>query len=167
MQVFEDIHSDKNIDYATIHIWPKNWSWYKDSTFKNDFNAVVQKTATYINEHAAIMQKIHKPLVVEEFGLPRDNFSFALLSPTTYRNKYYESVLALLNKSKKENSVLAGINFWSFGGFAKPAKNTTPFWKEGDDLSGDPPMEEQGLNSVFAGDTSTWKIILKYAQLIK
>jgi mannan endo-1,4-beta-mannosidase len=32
------------------------------------------------------------------------------------------------------------------------------FWKAGDDYMGDPPMEEQGLNTVFDGD-STWKVI--------
>jgi mannan endo-1,4-beta-mannosidase len=167
IEVFEAIHTDKNVDYATIHIWPKNWGWYKDSTFKNDFSAVVNKTTAYINEHAAVMQKIKKPLVVEEFGLPRDNFSFSLLSSVEYRNKYFETVLQLLLKSKKESSTVAGINFWAFGGFGKPAKNKDPFWEEGDDLLGDPPMEEQGLNSVFAGDTSTWKLIRKYVELIK
>ncbi|MGG9960903.1 glycoside hydrolase 5 family protein [Ferruginibacter sp. SUN106] len=167
MQVFEDIHKDKNVDYATIHIWPKNWGWYKDSSFKDDFSTVVQKTTAYINEHAIVMQKIDKPLVVEEFGLPRDNFSFALNSPATFRNKYYGSVFSILNKSKKENAVIAGVNFWAFGGYAKPPKNKDPFWKEGDDLTGDPPMEEQGLNSVFAGDSATWKLIFKYAQLLK
>ena len=166
MQVFEDIHRDKNINYATIHIWPKNWGWYKDSSFKEDFTAVLQKTTAYINDHAATMQKINKPLVVEEFGLPRDELSFAMQSPVGYRDKYYTAVLAMLEKSKNENSVLAGINFWSFGGFGKPAKNKDPYWKEGDDWLGDPPMEEQGLNSVFAGDASTWKILQRYAQLI-
>lgn len=167
MQLFEDIHKDKNVDYATIHIWPKNWSWYKDSSFKNDFSAVVNKTTAYINEHAAVMQKINKPLVVEEFGLPRDNFSFSLQSSVNYRNEYYKAVLQCLIKSRKENLSVAGINFWSFGGFGKPVKNKDHFWKEGDDLTGDPPMEEQGLNSVFAADTSTWKLINKYVQQLR
>ena len=167
LELFEKIHNDKNMDYLTIHIWPKNWGWYKDSSFKTDFSAVVNKTVAYINEHTAVMQKIKKPLVVEEFGLARDNFSFALQSPVEYRNKYFKTVLQLLIKSKKENSTLAGINFWAFGGFGKPAKNKDPFWKEGDDLLGDPPMEEQGLNSVFTGDTSTWKLIKQYVKLIK
>ncbi len=29
---------------------------------------------------------------------------------------------------------------------------------------GDPPMEEQGLNTVFDSDISTWKIINTYSQ---
>jgi mannan endo-1,4-beta-mannosidase len=167
MQVFEQIHADKNIDYATIHIWPKNWGWYKDSTFKNDFQSVVKRTSEYIKEHEAVMMKINKPLVVEEFGMPRDNFSFAVNSTVEYRDKYYESVLQSLVVSKNSGSAIAGINFWTFSGFGKPAKNATPFWKEGDDLLGDPPMEEQGLNSVFSSDTSTWALISKYAELLK
>lgn len=29
MQLFETIHADPNVDYLTIHIWPKNWSWIR------------------------------------------------------------------------------------------------------------------------------------------
>jgi len=167
LEVFEAIHRDKNVDYATIHIWPKNWGWYKDSSFAKDFAGVVKKTGDYIKEHETVMMKIKKPLVVEEFGMPRDNLSFSLLSSVDYRNKYYESVLQSLLTSKKINSAVAGINFWAFGGFGKPAKNETAFWKEGDDLLGDPPMEEQGLNSVFASDSTTWKLFKKFNALLK
>ncbi len=165
--VFEEVHTDKNIDYATIHIWPKNWSWFKDSSFIIDFPAVVTKTADYIRLHEVVMVKIKKPLVIEEFGLPRDGFSFLPGSSTRFRDQYFESVLKILVQSKKDNSVTVGINFWAFGGFGKPAKNATAFWKEGDDLLGDPPMEEQGLNSVFASDRTTWKLIKNYAKGLK
>lgn len=167
IELFEDIHRDKNVNYATIHIWPKNWGWYKDSSFKNDFTDVLKKTSNYIKEHEKILVQIKKPLVVEEFGMPRDDLSFSLQSTVKYRNEYFESVLKDLNRSKRNLSSIAGVNFWAFAGFGKPAKNKTPFWKEGDDLLGDPPMEEQGLNSVFSGDISTWNLIKKYVQLIK
>jgi mannan endo-1,4-beta-mannosidase len=164
--IFKQIHNDTNVDYATIHIWPKNWSWFKDSSFVNDFAAVIQKTKQYIEAHTAILQELNKPLVLEEFGLPRDAFSFSPQSTTTYRDRYFESVLQTLLENKKAKGALAGINFWAYGGFGKPAKNATPFWKEGDDLLGDPPMEEQGLNAVFSSDSSTWRIIKKYAALL-
>jgi mannan endo-1,4-beta-mannosidase len=167
MQVFQQVHEDKNVDYATIHIWPKNWGWYKDSSFKDDFNTVLKSTMLYIDDHAATMKKINKPLVIEEFGLPRDDFSFSIGSAVTYRNKYYATIMETLLQSKKKNGVIAGVNFWSFSGFGKPAKNNDLFWKEGDDLLGDPPMEEQGLNAVFSGDTSTWKLINKYVRLTR
>jgi mannan endo-1,4-beta-mannosidase len=167
IELFENIHDDKNVDYATIHIWPKNWGWYSDSSFKNDFANVLQKTSTYIKAHDEVMTRIKKPLVVEEFGMPRDNFSFTLQSKVTYRNKYYNSIMQQLLASKKQHTSIAGINFWAMGGMGKPAKNATPFWKEGDDLLGDPPMEEQGLNAVFASDSSTWQLVKKYTQLLK
>jgi mannan endo-1,4-beta-mannosidase len=166
MQVFKDIHKDVNVDYGTIHIWPKNWGWYKDASFENDFESVLQKTKLYITDHDSIMTRIKKPLVVEEFGMPRDHFSFLPNSPVQYRDRYFELVLQLLQQSKKDGSAIAGINFWALGGFGKPAKNATAFWKEGDDLLGDPPMEEQGLNSVFSSDTSTWSLLKKYSILL-
>jgi mannan endo-1,4-beta-mannosidase len=53
---------------------------------------------------------------------------------------------------------VAGANFWAFGGTARPKKGQI-FWKQGDDYMGDPPMEEQGLNTIFDSDVSTWKTI--------
>jgi hypothetical protein len=32
---------------------------------------------------------------------------------------------------------------------------------------GDPPMEEQGLNSVFDGDRSTWEVIKSFGESLK
>lgn len=158
--VFAQLHQDSNISYATIHIWPKNWGWYKDSTFENDFTTVLQNTKQYIAVHDSVMLLLHKPLVVEEFGLPRDGFLFSPGSPTLYRDRYIE--MMLLQLTTKKQTALAGINCWAFGGYGKPAAAATPFWKEGDDLLGDPPMEEQGLNSIFAADGSTWKTIRKF-----
>lgn len=166
MQVFTEIHTDVNIDYATIHIWPKNWGWYKDESFKKDFDTVLNRTERYITEHDKVMTQINKPFVIEEFGMPRDELSFSPRSAVTYRDKYYGLVLQQLLKSKRSKTAIAGINFWAFGGFGVAAKNETAFWKEGDDLLGDPPMEEQGLNSVFASDSSSWRLIKKYKQLL-
>ena len=32
MNLYEEIHADPNVDYLTIHIWPKNWSWIDITT---------------------------------------------------------------------------------------------------------------------------------------
>ncbi|HMS39218.1 MAG TPA: hypothetical protein PKE69_03265, partial [Pyrinomonadaceae bacterium] len=111
--------------------------------------------------HLKIAEKLNKPLVIEEFGLPRDAQSFDINSTTKLRDNYYSKVFAFL--TRKNN--LAGANFWAFGGTARPIANQ-PFWKKGDDLMGDPPMEEQGLNSVFDTDKTTWAIINKYAKML-
>ena len=166
LQLFEEIHADKNIDYATIHIWPKNWSWFKPATMKEDFVQVVSKTQDYINKHIAVAEKIHKPLVIEEFGLPRDNHSFEITAATDLRNNYFNTVFQNWKTSAENNGVLAGLNFWAFNGSARPINGQT-FWKEGDDYMGDPPMEEQGLNGVFDSDTSTWNLIWNYSTSVQ
>jgi mannan endo-1,4-beta-mannosidase len=158
MGLFEKIHSGKNIDYLTIHIWPKNWGWFKGTDISSSLNEVIQKTAMYINGHEAIAKKINKPLVIEEFGLPRDGHSFSPESSVTLRNQYYSTIFSAWKNSRDSKGVIAGCNFWTFGGMGKPIKGQV-FWKEGDDYLGDPPMEEQGLNSVFESDASTWKMI--------
>ena len=158
MDLYTQIHDDKNIDYLTIHIWPKNWSWFKGKDVAGGLGAVLNKTEVYLHAHEKVAQKLNKPLVIEEFGLPRDNHSYDADSPTIYRDIFYKKILSDLAESRKTKGVLAGVNFWAFGGSARPVKNQI-MWKEGDPYMGDPPMEEQGLNTVFDSDQSTWKLI--------
>lgn len=163
MNLFEEIHRDKNVDYLTIHIWAKNWGWFEGEKVKEGFPNVVAKMTDYLNEHLKIAEKLNKPLVVEEFGLPRDEHSFDINSTTSLRDEYYAKIFARVAESAKSGGNLAGANFWAFGGTARPIKNQT-FWKKGDDYMGDPPMEEQGLNTVFDSDKTTWAVINKYSK---
>jgi mannan endo-1,4-beta-mannosidase len=162
MSLFEASHAVKEIDYLTIHIWPKNWGWFKDTAIEAGFENVAQQTMNYIKQHEEVAKRLAKPLVLEEFGLPRDGHVFDPAAPTTFRDRYYRLVFAALSQSAATNGVLAGANIWSFGGTARPVKGQV-FWKAGDELMGDPPMEEQGLNSVFDSDNSTWAIIREHA----
>lgn len=161
IDVFKAIHSDKNIDYATIHIWPRNWSWYTDLDNEEQQVKVLRMTTEYISRHADVMKAIGKPLVLEEFGYPRDGNSFDPAVSTRIRDSFYDSILQYWSRSRTNRDVLAGCNFWAFGGMARPIPGQK-FRKPGDDFMGDPPMEEQGLYSVFDSDTSTWKVIGKY-----
>ncbi|MEK7722852.1 MAG: cellulase family glycosylhydrolase, partial [Acidobacteriota bacterium] len=165
MPLFEEIHRDKNVDYLTIHIWAKNWGWFKEDKIAEGYPNVVEKATNYVNEHISVAKKLNKPLVIEEFGLPRDGQSFDINSPTTFRDDYYSKMFAFVAQSAKSNGVIAGANFWAFGGNSRPIKNQI-FWKKGDDYMGDPPMEEQGLNTVFDSDKTTWAIINKYYKLL-
>ncbi len=158
MKLYETIHANKNIDYLTIHIWPKNWSWFKTETMETDYPVVEQKTLAYITEHEAAARRLKKPLVVEEFGFPRDHHSFDPAGSTNLRDHLYNAVLTKWQQHRKAGDVINGINFWAFGGTARP-KPGQVFWKQGDDYMGDPPMEEQGLNTVFDNDASTWNML--------
>ncbi|MGD9563563.1 MAG: cellulase family glycosylhydrolase [Pyrinomonadaceae bacterium] len=156
IELFEQVHADPNIDYLTIHIWPKNWGWFENGKMAEGFAKALDMTVEYIDEHAAIAKKLDKPLVIEEFGLPRDGQSFDLAAPTTFRDQYFTKVLSFV----RTDPHVAGANFWAFGGTARPGRL---FWKPGDQYTGDPPMEEQGLYSVFDSDRSTWAVIKRSA----
>ncbi len=158
LSIYENIHADKNIDYLTIHIWPKNWGWFSDTAINASYNKILANAETYAERHLELAKKIDKPLVIEEFGLPRDQQSFNLSAATYNRDKFYDFIFRMV----LTNTDIAGCNFWSFGGTARPIAGQT-FWKNGDEFMGDPGGEEQGLNSVFDADTSTWRVIKKYA----
>lgn len=158
MDAYTATHQDKNIDYLTIHIWPKNWGWFKDTSIAQNLSNILANTSAYILKHVSVAQKLNKPLVIEEFGLPRDKHLFDKTASTTSRDKYYNYILTYLAQSVSNKGVIAGLNFWGMGGFAKNHPEGA-IWKLGDDFTCDPGQEEQGLNSVFASDVSTWKVI--------
>ena len=166
VKLYEEINADPNIDYMTIHIWPKNWGWFTGSDLAASFPNILDQTAKYIDENAAVAQRLDKPLVIEEFGLPRDQFSFDPKSSTSFRDRYYAAILSHVAGQPGGNKYIAGANFWAFGGAVRPIDGQT-FWKPGDQFTGDPPMEEQGLNTVFESDRSTYSVIRNTAGAIK
>lgn len=154
---YERICSDKNIDYCNIHLWPYNWSWARQDHLIEDLPKAKANTKDYIDRHLEICARIKKPLVMEEFGYPRDDFKFSLGTPTKGRDGFYKYVFSLVADNAEQGGYFAGCNFWGWGGFAKPKHEQQ--WQVGDDYTGDPAQEQQGLNSVFSGDKSTLKVI--------
>lgn len=157
MNLFEKIHADPNINYLNIHIWPYNWSWVKADSLKELLPRAKENTKKYIDDHMVIARKYSKPIVLEEFGFLRDGFSFSKEAPTTARDEYYRYVFDLIRQDRESGGLFAGCNFWAWGGFAGQNPDHV-FWEKGDDYTGDPAQEQQGLNSVFATD-STIEII--------
>ncbi|MFM2292751.1 MAG: hypothetical protein RIS29_2564 [Bacteroidota bacterium] len=159
LRLFEQIHADKNIDYLTMHIWPKNWSWLDVKNMPGTLQNSIDKTAEYMQQHIDVAHRLKKPIVMEEFGFPRDHHQYNATDGTSLRDQYYASVFAKVLESSKKGDVLAGCNFWAWGGEARP-NGSHIFWQKGDDYMGDPAQEEQGLNSVF--DTDATVALVKY-----
>ena len=151
--LFEKIHADANIDYLNIHVWPYNWGWVKADSLMELLPQAKENTKKYIDEHMVVAKKYHKPVVLEEFGFPRDGFKFSKESSTNARDEYYRYVFDLIRQDRESGGLFAGCNFWAWGGFAEQVPGHV-FWEKGDDYMGDPAQEEQGLNSVFATDTT-------------
>ncbi len=164
MSLWTRIHSYPEVDYATIHIWPYNWSWVSEKTVVDSLPVACRNTTDYINAHHTALAKAlvkdeeswSKPIVLEEFGYPRDNMAIEPGSPVSARDSYYRHVFTEVVNGGK----LAGVNFWGWGGLANPAHAT---WQPGDDYTGDPAQEAQGLNSVFASDSTTIALIKEMA----
>lgn len=166
LELCERIHGYPEIDYINIHIWPYNWRWVEKETMAEGMPNAIEQTRLYIEEHLEIAKRLNKPIALEEFGFPRDGYLFAKDTPTTLKDIYYEYVLGCVVENSSDSGLLAGANFWAWGGLAEP--DTTDFWwKAGDDLCGDPPQEPQGLYSVFSSDKSTINVIKRNISALK
>jgi mannan endo-1,4-beta-mannosidase len=120
----------------------------------------------YIDEHIVVAQRLHKPLVLEEFGLPRENESLSRTASTADRDTFYKAIFERLAKSVKNKEAFAALNFWGYGGTGKNNPDNGK-WAKGDDFTADPPQEPQGLNSVFSTDASTLKLVKEYNKKIR
>ncbi|WP_298307146.1 cellulase family glycosylhydrolase [Flavobacterium sp.] len=165
LATFERTHTNKNIDYLTMHIWPKNWGWYKVEDEKGSTPIAIEKTIAYIDEHIEVAKRLQKPIILEEFGYPRSQESLDRNASVEFRNQFYNSVFERLEKSIKYNEPFVALNFWGYAGMAKNNPNDGK-WRVGLDFTTDPPQEPQGLNSVFSEETSTLNIIRKYTLII-
>lgn len=160
MDLWTEIHSSPEIDYGILHLWPYNWNWIDATTLSERVDTACANTVAYIAPHAEAMARAGKPLVLEEFGYPRDSMAYAPGSPVAARDSFYAYVFSLV----EQGTMIAGCNFWGWGGYAEPAHEE---WQMGDDYTCDPAQEPQGLNSVFAADTTTLAIIAQSARRIK
>ena len=168
--LFRQVHAFPEIDYICIHIWPYNWHWLGPASgpltnglAKNGETSVVDSvpyasrmTRAYMERCWNIVKDLNKPMVLEEFGYPRDGYRIELGSSTQGRDIYYEYAFSLMDEGK-----LQGCCFWAWGGYAQP-KHVR--WQRWDDYVGDPAQEEQGLNAVFACDTTTLEVIRQAAE---
>ena len=162
-ELYENIHNSKYIDYMTAHLWVFNWQWYDPQKPYETFPTAKKKSTNYLQKQISIAKKLNKPLVIEEFGIPRDNHLYSPQSSTNFRDKYFEILFNMIYENAIKGGPLAGSNFWSWAGEGRPVDPNDAEWEKGDPFTGDPPQEPQGRNSVFNSDTSTIKLLQKYA----
>ncbi len=152
IELWERIHSDGIVDYLTVHTWPKNWKWIDEANMAGTIDIAIQSTKDYIDRHLVVADRLGMPLVLEEFGFPRDSMEISRSSSTSLRDTYYKYVFDYIIDAKASGKKFAGCNFWAWGGIGTPEHRV---WQSGDDYLGDPAQEPQGLNSIFMSDSST------------
>lgn len=152
IDLWEKVHTGPDIDYGIIHLWPFNWRWVDKENLVAGMDSVCAISREYIDMHARIMARAGRPLVIEEFGYPRDGKEYAAGTSTAGRDAFYRYIFSLV----EESDVINGCNFWGWGGYAQPAHEQ---WQPWDDYTCDPAHEPQGLYCVFASDSTTLAII--------
>lgn len=151
-------HQSQQIDYLTLHLWPQNWDWYDP---QSSDSLPLEQIKAYIQVHLKIAKALNKPLVLEEFGLARDEGSYEPEVSDDQRRAFYELIFTLL----KEESALVGCNFWAWAGQNYP-KEAGALWDKGDPYTGDPPHERQGWYAVYASDLLIIDLIKAYQALL-
>jgi mannan endo-1,4-beta-mannosidase len=161
--LFRLAHESKHVDYLTFHMWAPNWGWFKPKDAAGTYESAWRKMQEYLDWHINTATELCKPIVLEEFGIHRDDGSFEPGATTVYRDRFYQAIFELIERRAGAGDAIAGSNFWAWGGAGR-TKNADFMWKPGDRFVGDPPQEPQGLYSVFDTDMSTIRIISAHAR---
>ncbi|GGB40038.1 mannanase [Sphingomonas metalli] len=158
-------HGIAEIDYLTAHIWPNNWDWVRQADLPGTFQRGEALSGAYLAQHVGFARQLGKPLIIEEFGYPRDGGSNDPAATTVYRDRFYGLIYAAAERDMAEGGPIAGTNFWAWNGEAR-AQHPDFRFRAGDHAyMGDPPHEPQGWYGVFTGD-STVRLIAQHAAAI-
>jgi mannan endo-1,4-beta-mannosidase len=163
----EDIvlRAHQNVDYLTAHIWPLNWGWVNGKNLEGTWREGRPRVADYIEAHIRLATKLNKPLVIEEFGFPRDGEAYDPTSTTKFRHDYYRLIYDAVEKSMADGGPLIGSNFWAWNGEAR-ARHEDYRFKDGDRAyMGDPSHEPQGWYGNFDSDAAILDLVRRHAAI--
>jgi mannan endo-1,4-beta-mannosidase len=167
VQCVVDAHSSPAIDYVNAHVWPQNWNWADPKDLAGSWPTVEHNARDYIAQQLGIARRLNKPLIIEEFGFPRDGGSFEAGAPTGFKDRFYQLIYSLVLESVRSDAPLQGCNFWGWGGEGRAQHSDHHFVRGDTSYVADPPHEPQGWYSVFDVDKSTQAVIRDYATAVR
>ncbi|KAJ3274749.1 hypothetical protein HDV01_002271 [Terramyces sp. JEL0728] len=167
---FIQAHSCPSIDYCCNHVWVQNRGEYDmmDSSDANITHAIEWGTSV-IDKVDQWAREINKPLLLEEFGFPRDNWVakekadiYSCKHTVANRDRYYKAMLEKSIDLRKSGGAYAGFGFWVYSGASRPGDE-----KDGRCRVGDPHHEAPGWYGVYDTDISTLSMMQKLAESAK
>lgn len=165
----EDVVSEAHasIDYVTAHIWPLNWGWVDGKDLAGTWESGSAKVRDYLQTHERLAASLDKPLVLEEFGFPRDGELYDPSVSTSFRERYYALIYAAVEASVAGGGPICGSNFWAWTGEAR-AEHGDHRFRDGDRrYMGDPPHEPQGWYGTFDTDSAMLELIAAHAARLR
>ena len=165
-EIYRTAHAVPEIDYLTAHIWPLNWSWVDAKDIPGTHAAATAKVAEYLQQHQALAKQIGKPLVIEEFGYPRDGGGYDPQASTHFKDLYYQQIYDAVLTSARTGGPIIGSNFWAWNGEGRAAHGDHRFQPGDTAWLGDPPHEPQGWYGVFDTDASMRATIKAHAEAL-
>jgi len=155
------------IDYVTAHAWPLNWGWVNGKDLPGTWQAGSAKVAEYLKTHERIARALNKPLILEEFGFPRDGEQYDPRVDTSFRQRYYGMIYDAVEASVAHGGPICGSNFWAWNGEAR-AQHPDHRFRDGDrEYMGDPPHEPQGWYGNFDSDRAMLELIRAHAEALR
>lgn len=157
-------NKSKFLDYTTAHLWIQNWGWF-DPKDTSGYENALDQAKIYLDEQIRKAEKLKKPLIFEEFGISRDFGDFDPQSSTVIRDGFYHWMFDYTYQAMQHTQVVQGCNFWAWAGEGRPS-SPGGWWKQGDDLIGDPAHELQGWYSVYDQDLTTLQLVRKFNKMV-
>ena len=145
----KEIHSEADIEYQELCPYEKYAI--------NPEEIRIDKAGNLFDANGSALLPYEDKRIYLENILDKADANWNLFNKIPYM-AYYAYVFDLIRQERDKGGLFAGCNFWGWGGFAKQTPGHI-YWEPGDDYTGDPAQEQQGLNSVFATDSTTVQII--------
>ncbi|GAA0299500.1 mannanase [Sphingomonas oligophenolica] len=162
-EIVKATHAIPEIDYLTCHVWPLNWDWVNAADLVSTEASGAAKITAYVDAHIRIANDLGKPLVIEEFGYPRDGGSYDAHATTAFKDRFYRQIYGAVEANVAIGGPIAGTNFWAWSGEGRPAHADYRFVPGDTSWLGDPPHEPQGWYSVFDSNLTTIAVIREHA----
>ena len=144
---FVQSHQSPAIDYVTVHMWLKNWRWLADPCLGPAYEQAADRASHHVEQHTVLAgDTLHKPLVLEEFGLPRDHEKYEPGTPTTARDDYFSRMFNQVAESCKAGRALQGAKLLGLGR-RRPRRRRRPSFRRRFD--GRPVLRAAGIELYF------------------
>ncbi|KAF2001677.1 glycoside hydrolase family 5 protein [Amniculicola lignicola CBS 123094] len=155
---FKKAHNFSTVDYATTHCWVQNWGIYDMYNSSNANLKQAQDFAkAFVHNSSQWAIDIGKPLLLEEFGMARDNwenkdkeYPYLSSASTSHKDAYFETIIGAAVDSFERKGAYVGTCPWAYGGIWRPETQVENEF--GMVWAGDPPHESPGWYDLYDTD---------------